>query len=272
MAPPNDNGQPSGLAGRLSSFFNPGRADSLPPLRPLPAAAPIPVKARAVAEPDEVDEIDEPVAAAPSPKAKGTKAKTAPVMPATEVIPAGPKRRKAMSTIDDIERKWSMAGLVLAFLLAIFLPIYAHTSLHSAKDKTTGVTSEALLISGAILLFCVVALVGLLRRKRTLIAFAFFLSGLAFTLTFGPLGFGFILLGGWLMLRAYRIQKYGVPGAKQVAREAALRPRGSGRQARGASGKGAKAAAASSGPKAPTANKRYTPKAAPRKKVPKPVE
>jgi hypothetical protein len=177
-----------------------------------------------------------------------------------------------MSTIDDIERKWAMAGLVIAFALAIFLPIYAHTSLHSAKDKATGVTSEAFLIAGAIGLFCLVALAGIIRRKRTLVAFSFFLSGLAFTLTFGPIGFGFILLGGWLMLRAYRIQKYGVASAKLVAREAATRPRGSSRKANAAAAKGAKGAATSPGPKAPTANKRYTPKAAPRKKVAKPVE
>jgi hypothetical protein len=144
--------------------------------------------------------------------------------------------------------------------------------LHSAKAKATGATTEAFLISGADVLFCLVSLVGLLRRKRTLLSFGFFLLGLAFTLSYGPLGFGFIFLGGWLMVRAYRIQKYGVASAKQVAREAATRPRGSSRKANAAAAKGTKGAATSPGPKAPTANKRYTPKAAPRKKVAKPVE
>jgi len=172
-----------------------------------------------------------------------------------------------MSSIDAAEIKWSKAGLVLAAGFGIFLPIYAKTSLHTAKDKAVASTSEALLLGGVVLLFCVLGLVGLLRRKRSLLAFSFFVIGFSFTLTFPPLGFALIFLGGWLMLRAYRIQKYGTPNAKTAARAAAARPP---RRER----KKATAAAAAKpvAYKAPSANKRYTPKAPARKKVAKPTE
>ena len=54
----------------------------------------------------------------------------------------------------------------------------------------------------ALLLICAIGFLAIRERKRTLVAFAFFLIGFAFTLFFGSLGFAFILLGGWLMLRA----------------------------------------------------------------------
>ncbi len=59
------------------------------------------------------------------------------------------------------------------------------------------------------------------KRKRTLVAFDLFLVGFAFTLFIGLIGFAFILLGGWLMLRAWRLNKYGTTNAKAIAREAA---------------------------------------------------
>jgi hypothetical protein len=90
--------------------------------------------------------------------------------------------------------------------------------------------------------------------------------GFSFTLIFAPLGFAIIILGGWLMLRAYRIQKFGTPTAKLAAREAAARPPRRERK------KIAATPVKPSGYKPPTANKRYTPKAAPRKKVAKPVD
>ena len=58
----------------------------------------------------------------------------------------------------------------------------------------------------------------------SLLAFAFFVIGFAFTLGLAPLGFAVIVLGGWLMLRAWRLQKYGTTNSRQVAREAATRP------------------------------------------------
>jgi hypothetical protein len=173
-----------------------------------------------------------------------------------------------MSTIDATEIKWSKAGLALSAVFAIFIPVYAKTLLHSGKGKnaSSSVETEALLLGGLALLFCALGFVGLLRRKRSFLAFSFFLAGFDFTLTFAPLGLALIFLGGWLMLRAYRIQKYGTANAKVAARQAAARPPRRERK------KMAAAPVKPSGHKPPTANKRYTPKAPPRKKVAKPTE
>jgi hypothetical protein len=74
------------------------------------------------------------------------------------------------------------------------------------------------------------------------------------------------VLAGWVMMRAYRINKYGTPVTKVVAREAAkLPPRRERKRAAAVPPK-------PTGYSPPKANKRYTPKAAPRKKVTKPVE
>ncbi len=175
------------------------------------------------------------------------------------------ERKAAMSTLDAVELKWAKSGLVLASVVALLLPVYAKTLLHSAKDKAVSTTLEAALISGVVLLFCILGFVALRRRKRTLVAFSIFITGFAFTLTFAPLGFALIVLGGWLMLRAYRLQKYGTANMKLVAREAANRPPRKERQ------KAAKTPAKPTGYAPPKANKRYTPKAPPKKKIPKPT-
>ena len=123
-----------------------------------------------------------------------------------------------------------------------------------------------LLVGAIVVGFCLLGFEGIRRQRRTLVVFAFFISGFAFTLVFAPLGFALIFLGGWLMLRAYRIQKFGTANAKLAAREAAARPpRRERKQAARTPGQAHR-------PQAPTANKRYTPKAPPRKKVAKPTE
>ena len=75
---------------------------------------------------------------------------------------------------------------------------------------------------------------------------------------------------GSLMLRAWRLNKYGTTNSKLIAREAAARPRG--RQRKEAARSTSKATAGPAGRKPPTASKRYTPKAPPRKKIPKNAE
>ena len=105
------------------------------------------------------------------------------------------------------------------------------------------------------------------KRKRTLVAFSLFLLGFAFTVFIGLAGFIFILLGGWLMLRAWRINKYGTTNSKVIASEAATRPRG--RQRKETARSTSKAASTPGARKPPTASKRYTPKAPTRKKIPK---
>jgi hypothetical protein len=181
------------------------------------------------------------------------------------------ERKAAMGTINAAEAKWSKGGLILSGALAIFLPVYVSASHSTGKvaNKTISsisITNQALLLGGVVLLFCLLGLIALRRRRRTLLVFTFFIIGFAYTLVFPPLGFALILLGGWLMLRAYRIQKYGTANAKMAAREAATRPPRRERKAAAA------APPKPTGYKAPTSNKRYTPKAQTRKKIAKPSE
>jgi len=182
------------------------------------------------------------------------------------------ERRAAMSGLDDVEFKWAAAGLVLATLIGGFLT-YVLAATHPTRSvkvhghtKLVPLSSSWLLIYIAVLLFCGVGVLALRRRKRSLVVFSIMISGFAITEFSLPIGFGFIVLGGWLMWRAYRIQQYGTANAKMAAREAATRPPRRERKA---------AAAAAAQPvvhQPAKANKRYTPKAPPRKKIPKPTE
>ena len=189
-----------------------------------------------------------------------------------EVLPAG-ERKAAMSTLNEQEVKWALGGLILAALAGIGIPTYylIANPLTKQDGKYVAVSPDAGLVGGVILLFTVIGFVALWKRKRTLVAFALFVIGFAFTLFLLPVGFAFIVLGGWLMLRAWRLSKYGTTDSKVIRRVAATQPRG--RQRKEAARSTSKAA--SSGPaarKPPTASKRYTPKAPARKKIPKPTE
>jgi hypothetical protein len=210
-----------------------------------------------------------PPAATTAPAGNGTGAAPGPI-----VNPAD--RRAAMTRLDATETKWSKAGLAIAALIGAIIVVYLAADHPTKKvtDKVHGVThthfvplSDTYLLVGAIVLaFCVLGYIGIRRQRRTLVVFALFICGFAFTLVFAPLGLALIFLGGWLMLRAYRIQKFGTANAKLAAREAAARkPRRERKEA-------ARAPVTPTGHKPPTANKRYTPKAAPRKKVAKPTE
>ena len=93
------------------------------------------------------------------------------------------------------------------------------------------------------------------------------ISGFAITEFSAPIGFAFIVLGGWLLLRAYRLQRYGTANARGVGPRLPP-PARPNRSAKAAAAAAAKPVA----PKPPSASKRYTPKAAPRRKVTKPTE
>ncbi len=199
-----------------------------------------------------------------------------------QVIP--PEDRKAaMSGLDRTEHKFALGGLSLATLAGIAVPLWVVSQNRVDKHghNSIAVAPDAWLLMAAILVFCVIGFVALRKQKRTLVTFALFLIGFGFTLFIGVIGFAFILLGGWLMLRAWRLNKYGSTSAKVVAREAAAsrserRERGSSgsRGSRGARepARATKTTSSTGDRKPPTANKRYTPKAPPRKKIPKPTE
>jgi hypothetical protein len=177
-----------------------------------------------------------------------------------------------MSTLDPLEYRWSFRALVLGTVAGIALPLYIVSQNRVTKQgkNTISVAPDAWLVMAAILVFCAIGFLALWKRKRTLVAFTLFLVGFGATVFVGLVGFAFIAFGGWLMLRAWRLNRYGTTNAKAVAREAAARPRGKERKENKQ-----KVSAKSAGPaprKPPTASKRYTPKAPPRKKVPKPTE
>jgi hypothetical protein len=200
-----------------------------------------------------------------------------------EVVPEEPdrvlkpeERKAAMSGLNAIEVKWAKGGLILATVLGIGLTLY-YSAAHRTRTETivknghkikgtVPISATWLLLGVIVLAFCALGFYALKKRKRSLVVFAFFVSGFSFTLIFPPLGFALIALGGWLLLRAYRIQKFGTANAKMAAQQARARPPR--RERKSAISTASKPAAY----KPPTANKRYTPKAAPRKKVAKPTE
>ncbi len=201
------------------------------------------------------------------PASAGAEAKSDPA----KILPPE-ERKSAMTTLDPFEAKLSLWAFILAAAAAIGITAYTLASHKVTKhgSQTITVGPDAILLYGAVLLFCLGGLLALWKRKRTLVAFALFLVGFGFTISQTIFGFAFIALGGWLMLRAWRLNKYGTTNSKAIAREAAARPRGRARKevARSTSKTGAGPAER----KPPTASKRYTPKAPARKKIPKPTE
>jgi hypothetical protein len=177
-----------------------------------------------------------------------------------------------MDSLDATEVKLTLAGLIFATIVAPLIAVYDAVD-HSHRTVTVHgqkrllpLQGSWLILGGVILLFCLLGFVALHRRKRTLVVFNFFILGLATIPLLAPVGFILLVLAAWLMMRAYRINKYGSPIAKVVAKQAAARPPRRERK---------KAVSTASTPgayKPPTANKRYTPKAAPRKKVAKPTQ
>jgi hypothetical protein len=185
------------------------------------------------------------------------------------------ERRAVMRTLDPQEVKLTFGAFVLATIAGIAIPAYiiATNKVTKHGKNSISVAPDAKLLGGVILLLCVLGFVSLWKRKRTFVSFDLFLIGFAFTLFIGLIGFVFILLGGWLMLRAWRINRYGTTDAKVIRQEAASRPRGKAAASSSKTVSRGKAPAAQPGSrKPPTASKRYTPKAPPRKKIPKPTQ
>jgi hypothetical protein len=190
-------------------------------------------------------------------------------------IPAE-RRKDVMRSLDPQEVKLAFGAFTLATIAGIAIPAYilATDRITKAGKHSIAVAPDAALLGGVIIVLCILGFITLWKRKRTFVSFALFLIGFAFTLFIGLIGFVFILVGGWLMLRAWRMNRYGTTDAKAIRQEVASRPRG---KAAASTAKGARTSKGktSSQPgvrKQPTASKRYTPKAPPRKKIPKPTQ
>lgn len=207
--------------------------------------------------------------------------------------------REVVLGLDNLERGISLFGASIAFVLALVtavewarnLPVIT-TVKHVAgkacpKAYPTRVNTLCEHIAKAsrsewevrfffILLVAIFILYFSLRRKRAGVAcFAVFL-GLGLGIESGLV---FFFLGAWLILRAYRLQKYGVPtmlGSNRVARDMAV-ARKEGRTytpeytgtATGTNPTSAKAGPSKSTPvkpSTPEASKRYTPKKPPRRR------
>ncbi len=98
------------------------------------------------------------------------------------------------------------------------------------------------------------------RRKRAGVAASALLMGLAL----GTAGLPFLLIGGWLIVRAFRLQKYGdasFSGSSKRARAMAQE-----RKAARASGRAPSPSSDPSTRAAPAPSKRYTPKQRPRRR------
>jgi hypothetical protein len=193
--------------------------------------------------------------------------------------------REVVFGMDDVERKVSLFGVGIAMVVSVIYAIawikkspvitkqtyVKGKSCPSAFSKHVGAYCEHILRqtnSFWATHFLLVFIVGLiilfftLRRKRAGVAcFACFL-GVGLQL----IGIVFLFLGVWLIVRAFRLQRYGEAswsGSNKAARELAQAKK-DGREPKG---KAAAAPALPPGPiAAPAASKRYTPKQKPRKR------
>ena len=223
----------------------------------------------------------------------------------------GPDEHVDFSRMTDEEKRARIVGVdqtekrigVTASLLGVALAIYANvpymvtktsvattvkpqgkacsptlglTDLHYVASTATcdGIYSPSHYVLPLVvsLVLAAAIYVTVLFRRRAPLAFTIVMTGLAFgsLLVLVPYG----VAGGWIMLRAWRTQKYGSPTTRTVMTGwVAPPPRGTTRRARSSAPRGRKGkdASAATTRKPPAANKRYTPKSPPKKKVTPPA-
>lgn len=184
--------------------------------------------------------------------------------------------------LDAIERKLSFAGAAAALVLTL---VYlsqigkSTTKAVTTRPTTTNSCPKGFHLAGklchglqttqssALVLAIIVGLVmggGLaffaFRRNRP----GAIVTSLLLGFLTGTAGILFMFLGGWLAIRAFRLQKYGDPtfsGSNTKAKEIAQRRRADRRSASNPrSLRSAKASTGASTTRTPVASKRYTPK------------
>jgi hypothetical protein len=207
--------------------------------------------------------------------------------------------REVILGLDQSERNFSFFGGVVAIVLAlIFIPKLTKNTwiTETAKPKgttcPTGYTYHASECTKQLLThpsywlpqFLIALIMGLVmlafayRRKRAGVVTCALLLGLSM----GTTGFVFLLLGGWLVVRAFRLQKFGdatFKGSNVRAREMAkakkegriLESSSSATSTKSSSKSGVKSssksgAKSSTRSSTPAPSKRYTPKQQPRKR------
>lgn len=209
------------------------------------------------------------------------------------------EKRARITQIDPMERK---VGLGAAALAAVFALVYTipymvgkisvattvkpvhKTCTHGyhfvASTNTCNTVYPASHYTFPLILWLVFAAaiyVTVRIGRRAPMAFAIVLTGLAFGTVIILLPY--VVCGAWLLLRAYRTQKYGAPTAKAPV-EGYVRPpprsgRGAGRPSPTSGTRNTTRRTRAGEPEQadrppPSASKRYTPKSAPKRKVPPP--
>lgn len=195
------------------------------------------------------------------------------------------EKRRAIFNLDPKERKWGLIGAALAAVIALWqdvpylsnpktpvkLPVGKNHSCTSGfvysraanaceafYDRAHWGFELAVLLAFALAIFITVRV-----GRRSAVGFTALMAGLAFEAEVGILGIPFIFGGGWLLMRAWRVQRYGSPtgtkgnptGERQAPPPRPERPT---RKKKEPERKG------------PVASKRYTPKTA-KKKRPAPI-
>jgi hypothetical protein len=201
------------------------------------------------------------------------------------------EKRAAILGLDTLERKVGLYGSGLALLIALatqlggvlnpklavkqsLAPLKGHIctypkqlTFNKSSGKCTGELPYPLehWVIGLVLLlvFALAMFVTVRIGRRGPLGFAALMTGFAFETQVGILGFPFIAAGGWLLIRAWRVQRYGTPTATKVNPTGEKRPPAP-RAERPTRAKKAKAKA----PAGPAPSKRYTPKAPRKKKAP----
>lgn len=198
------------------------------------------------------------------------------------------EKRARIIAIDPGERRVGIAAAILAVALAIYANVpymISKTAVATTVKPKHGACAGGLqfvkttntcngvyapshyVLPLAITLILAAAIYVTVRiRRRSPLAFALVMTGLAFGTLFVLLPYG--AAGAWVMFRAWRTQKYGSPSAKTaVAGWTPPPPRGTTRRARSAGPAGSRRRrgepATPAARKPPVANKRYTPKTPP---------
>ena len=204
-------------------------------------------------------------------------------------IPLGRRGRRVSAVpreiilgLDNVERGVSLiAGAIAMVLTLVITPHLFKNSIvtNTAKPSSSGVCTVGFHLvlklcqrshithpSDWLPQFLEIFVIGLfiiyfaLRRKRAGVAVSALLLGLAL----GVVGLPFLMVGGWLVIRALRLQKYGdatFSGSSQRARQLALEKK-QGRT--GAARTKRKSDTTNATPTPPAPSKRYTPKQRPR--------
>jgi hypothetical protein len=215
------------------------------------------------------------------------------------------ERQRRITQIDGTERKIGLVAAVLAAVLSLIAtvpymvkktvvettvkPVHktcADGFKYTAKTATCNTiypASHYTFYLVVLLIFSLAIFITVRIGRRAPLAFAITITGLAIATVLSSLiiALPFLAGGGWLLLRAWRTQKYGSPTAKAPV-EGYVRPSpGASRPAKtGTSGtarnsthrtrRRGQSEEPQDARKPPTQNKRYTPKAPPKKKVPPP--